>query len=234
MPDSYDIDSDNDGITDNEEWQRENFHISPSEKDENKNGWDDTYDVTLNGNYYLVEDTDNDGLPDFIDTDSDEDGMSDFIEGCDINNDGLPEINLSNFDSDNDGLDDAFDIIPGWITACNSGGSNAPLPDLNKNGVREWRDSGNKIPGEENFLAEELIYVYPNPSRGKFIINLPEFLEEQAIKFSLYSLSGKLVFKKTITTQQNNIDATKIDYGVYIAKFQSGTFRHSERLVINR
>ncbi len=234
IPDSNDIDSDNDGITDNEEWQHENFHISPSENDENKNGWDDIYDATLNGNYYIAEDTDNDGLPDFIDTDSDEDGISDFIEGCDINNDGLPEINLANFDSDNDGLDDSFDIIDGWITACNSGGSKAPLPDLNKNGIREWRDSENKIPGEENFLTEGFIYVYPNPSRGKFYVNLPEFLEEQTIEFSLFSLDGKLLLRKTITTQQNSINATKIDHGIYIAKFQSGAFTLSQRLIINR
>ncbi len=236
IPDSYDIDSDNDGITDNEEWQRENFYISPSEKDENRNGWDDTYDVTLNGNYYLAEDTDNDGFPDFIDTDSDEDGISDFIEGCDINNDGLPKINFSYFDSDNDGLDDAFDIIQGWITACNSCGSNAPLPDLNKNGIREWRDTSKSIRDEENFLTDKIIFVYPNPSRGKFAINLPASLGEQTIEFSLFSLVGKLLLQQTITTHQNSIDATKIDPGIYVAKFQLGACACtlSQRLIISR
>ena len=234
IPDSFDIDSDNDGITDNEEWQREGFFIEPTGNDINLNGWDDAYDSFLEGYYYKAEDTNKDGTPDFIDIDSDKDGISDIIEGYDINKDGLPDINPLNIDSDGDGLDDAFDIISDWIAGGNSTGSNAPLPDLNKNGIREWRDSKNGIPEEENFFSADLIFLYPNPSQGKFAVNLPISNEEETVNFFLFSMTGKLLFEKIITTQQNNIDATNIGCGIYFAKIQSNTFTHTESLIINR
>ena len=139
IPDNFDIDSDNDGITDNEEWQKEGNYIIPSETDVNKNGWDDAYDTELDGVYYKPEDTDGNGIPDFIDSDSDGDGSTDNQEAFDMDNDGFADIVQIYIDDDNDGLDDAYDLISCWSLGCNSTGSNSPLPGLNKNGIRDWR-----------------------------------------------------------------------------------------------
>lgn len=235
IPDSFDIDSDNDGITDNQEWQREGFYVHPAEKDINFNGWDDAYDnsPTIGGNYYDAVDTDKDGIPDFLDTDSDNDGISDYIEGCDSNHDSIPEIIFLNNDSDHDGLDDAFDTILCWTNACNSAGSKVLLPDFNKNGIRDWRDFDNSIPGEKNFSMADKIFLYPNPAKKEFTVNIPISLTGQATKLLMFSAGGYLVFQKTITSEQNTVNIVNYNSGVYIIKLQFNTLIHSERLVIN-
>ena len=236
IPNSFDIDSDNDGITDNEEWQRESYFVQPSLKDINFNGWDDAYDNSylIGGNYYKAVDSDNDGEPDFTDSDSDEDGISDYIEGCDINNDNLPDILFLYFDSDNDGLDDAFDVVSCWTEECNSIGSNSPLPDFNKSGIRDWRDAQNSVPGDDNFLTVDQIMIYPNPSKGVFSIYIPNSNEQEQCKLFLFSLSGMLVEERIITSLENSINFKNLNSGVYILKLQSATLTHSKQIIINR
>ena len=62
-----------------------------------------------NLNVTAMADTDNDGVPDYVDLDSDNDGIPDKVEGCDIDtdNDGIP--NCLDSDSDNDGCDDVIE-----------------------------------------------------------------------------------------------------------------------------
>ncbi len=231
IPDSYDIDSDNDGILDNEEWQREGFYIKPKNIDINSNGWDDAYDNFAGGNYYKAVDTDKDGQSDFIDIDSDNDEISDFIEGYDINKDGIPETYPINFDSDFDGLDDSFDNVCGWTIKCNPVGCCAPLPDLNKNGIRDWRDTTNY----HISIPEAVVcLLYPNPTMGIINVNLPVDLFEQTVHFSLISLSGELLFREIITDMKCNIDLTHIKSGTYFTKIQSEAFIYTNRLIINR
>ncbi len=228
IPDSYDIDSDNDGIIDIEEWQCEGFYSQPENIDINLNGWDDAFDVFVGGNYYKAIDTDMDGQSDFIDIDSDNDGIYDFIEGYDTNEDGIPEICAINLDSDSDGLDDSFDCVQGWILNSNYLGCNAPLPDLNKNGIRAWRDT------IKNYtLIPEQAYLYPNPSIGIITVRLPAKLYEQTTYFSLFSLSGELLFREAITDMQCNIDLTHIKCGIYLAKIQSEEFIQTYQIIIN-
>ncbi len=103
-PDYLDIDSDNDGIVDVIEAQSTNAYINPVATDTNANGILDVYENLGN-----PVDTDGDTIPDYLDTNSDDDFYSDLIEAWDINNDGTANTVASNIDSDNDGLDDAFD-----------------------------------------------------------------------------------------------------------------------------
>ena len=144
--DSLDIDSDNDGIPDNIEWQTETDgeYIPPTGNDSNNNGWDDAYDTDSGGTYYNPVDTDGNSIPDYLDTDSDGDGVWDYIEGHDINADGIPDEIRLYVDSDNDGLDDAYDTFNDNSqqpsSPDNEIGSNAPLQDFDLDGIRDWRD----------------------------------------------------------------------------------------------
>ncbi|MFD1161621.1 LamG-like jellyroll fold domain-containing protein [Hwangdonia seohaensis] len=94
--DFLDIDSDNDGIPDNVEAQPTIGYVAPS----------GTYSSTgIDVNYGLgitVEDTDGDGIPDYIDLDSDNDGILDEAEN------GLP-IPTTDQDKDADGLINPFE-----------------------------------------------------------------------------------------------------------------------------
>jgi|GEM_PF-1759490 len=88
-PDYLDLDSDNDTISDANEG-------IPAVLDANDDGIaDNLVDLNLDGLHdsvgfsALARDTDNDGVPDYLDLDSDADGFSDQSEAGDFNNDGI-------------------------------------------------------------------------------------------------------------------------------------------------
>ena len=96
IPNYKDIDSDNDGIPDNVEAQSTTGYIQPS-------GSFSTTGVDLNYTAGITpQDTDGDGIPDYIDPDSDNDGTPDISEN------GMGNT-LSGTDTDADGLDDNFE-----------------------------------------------------------------------------------------------------------------------------
>lgn len=216
-----DIDSDNDGITDNQEWQLEGSYVSASGKDINQNGWDDAYDTFMKGKYYGAVDTNNDGIPDYLDIDSDDDGVDDMVEGYDLDNDGSCDIVLENRDSDKDGLDDAFDIVACWKDGSNTSGSSSPLPDSNRNGIRDWRDIG------ENNID---IVLYPNPVRETIFVRTNSNQFEAT--FSLYSINGSLLVERPISNWDNSVDVSSYKRGAYIAKIHLGTLSKSKSVII--
>ncbi len=113
--------------------------------DSDQDGIPDAYEFGASG-LTALEDTDNDGTPDYLDSDSDGDGIPDALEfgsnpaifsdsdgdgiadhlDLDSDNDGIPddvESGQSGQDSDGDGIDDTFDVDE-------TGGS-----DLDGNGI---------------------------------------------------------------------------------------------------
>ncbi len=127
LPNRIDIDSDNDGICDIDEGQ----HILLKSGNTTKQP-----DVKT----LAAVDTDADGTPDFIDLDSDDDGIPDAVEGHDSNKDGQPDTVPVGSDSDGDGLDDAFDTVPGPDPVYNAAGSNAPMQNSDNDDLPDWRD----------------------------------------------------------------------------------------------
>ncbi|MEE9349075.1 MAG: gliding motility-associated C-terminal domain-containing protein [Flavobacteriaceae bacterium] len=116
-PNYLDIDSDNDGIVDNIEAQASDAYLTPNNV-VNANGFDTAYPSGLN-----PVDSDMDTVFDYIDINSDNDIKDDILEAWDANNDSLPDTIPSGIDSDNDGLDDNFDV-DGNSNINNGGASN--------------------------------------------------------------------------------------------------------------
>ncbi|MEP3628915.1 MAG: DUF4347 domain-containing protein, partial [Hyphomicrobiales bacterium] len=122
-----DIDSDNDGITDNIEAQTTIGFIAPSGTgdpanggtfvDANRDGLDDNFDAGLiaggaaNGVGFTPVDTDGDGDADFVDTDSDNEGGNDTAEAGLIGT--VTGLSADMNDADGDGLFDVFDTQNG-------------------------------------------------------------------------------------------------------------------------
>ncbi|MEP7252035.1 MAG: T9SS type A sorting domain-containing protein, partial [Ginsengibacter sp.] len=165
-PDYLDIDSDNDGITDNIEGPSTAGYFLPSGVDSDKDGLDDAYDNTASfgGHGIFVIDTDGDNLPDYRDLDTDGDGYPDRKEGNDWNFNGLSDENttLTNVDTDGDGLDDRFDLdnTSAKVTSGNmgNGGTTAGTPfpgtravvqkSVPTAGNRDWRWVPSVLPVE--------------------------------------------------------------------------------------
>jgi hypothetical protein len=111
-----DIDSDNDGITDNVEAQSTTSYKVPTDKDKDGDGINDIYETTpqigvYGGGGLTAYDRDGDTTPDYRDTDTDNDGVPDRNEG-DRN---APFVTIvqatidASGDTDGDGLMDVFD-----------------------------------------------------------------------------------------------------------------------------
>ena len=131
IPNELDLDSDNDGILDTIEAQS-NLLVGSSTLDNNKDG---VYDVFGSGIVPL--DTDQDGIPDYLDLDADNDGIYDLDESGtnsannDIDTDGIK--NFRELDSDNDQCSDVIEA--GYLGNTNATlGSTIP-PIVNANGV---------------------------------------------------------------------------------------------------
>lgn len=154
-----DIDSDGDGIPDLIESQSTENFVAPSGIDTDGDGLDDAYDNDCQpcGNIYgspitpYDHDGAIDGLPDYLDYDSDEDGTMDYAEAWDTDFDGSPEIQSLGVDTDQDGLDDAFDRDSGLMNSTGAdNGMNHPneLPDIDNDGQPNWRDGITALPIE--------------------------------------------------------------------------------------
>ena len=151
-----DIDSDNDGITDNVEGQSTAGYVLPGSVDTDGDGLLDTYD-SQGGAYTAggVIPNNHDGTdnPDYLDTNSDNDGTPDVVEGHDLNLNGLPDdlVSLTGLDTDGDGLDDRFDLAVGPnVTTQGMGspsipGSVGPLQSTSGGG-QDWRNGFYTLP----------------------------------------------------------------------------------------
>ncbi|WP_445385514.1 T9SS type B sorting domain-containing protein [Robiginitalea sp. IMCC44478] len=117
IPDYLDIDSDNDGILDNVEAQTTSGYICPSGIDADGNGLDDAYEETPGSCGGLIPvDTDKDKVKDYLDIDSDNDGILDNVEAQ--STPGF--IAASGQDSNNNGLDDAYERTGDGVCNFNS------------------------------------------------------------------------------------------------------------------
>ena len=125
VPNRYDLDSDNDGLSD---------LIEAGAVDRDHNGVvDDAADSSVTTYTTVVPDFDRDGVPDFLDTDSDQDGRFDLVEagGVDLDENGTIDDLV---DQNGDGWDDRLllEVLP--------------LPDTDNDGNPDTLDSDGNTP----------------------------------------------------------------------------------------
>ncbi|MFM2586761.1 Ig-like domain-containing protein [Vibrio sp. TBV020] len=150
IQDYFDRDSDNDGLPDRIEMNRRAI----SQVDTDMDGIDDVWDVEALGgtdedndgidDIYSQIDTDEDGVPDYLDTDSDNDGISDSQEQLSVSASGL-DMNLN-------GVDDAFDPEFTLGIDDNNDGVDDHVyhhRDFDRDGIYDFRDTdsdGDTVP----------------------------------------------------------------------------------------
>ena len=107
-----DLDSDNDGVTDiieaggvdtDEDGRVDN------NADTNSDGYANTFDPVNGGTELAINDTDDDGIDDYLDLDSDGDGIGDIVEAGGTDTDGNGVVDGAFTDVDGDGWSNTFD-----------------------------------------------------------------------------------------------------------------------------
>jgi Secretion system C-terminal sorting domain len=108
-PNPYDIDCDNDGLTDILEAGMGNDVNNDGTTDNTtgNDGWDDVIDAGVS---LVLRNTDGTGDFDFLDADADDDGIPDNVEAISTSGYLLPLL----VDTDNDGLIDVYDPVIGF------------------------------------------------------------------------------------------------------------------------
>ena len=155
FPNFMDIDSDDDGVTDNSEAQSTGAYVTllymDTETGGTTDGIDDSYDndtVNFGGSGVVPVDSDGDGTADYLDLDSDNSEEIDAIEGHDTNGDGVingadvPNANTGLFigtDSDLDGLDDGFDNNVALVDPTNVNLNPNSHPSFDAGPDTDWR-----------------------------------------------------------------------------------------------
>ncbi|NQX81048.1 MAG: gliding motility-associated C-terminal domain-containing protein [Flavobacteriaceae bacterium] len=161
IPNNKDIDSDGDGILDTVEAQSDLYNIIlPEGIDENGNGLDDAFEQEGLLGIEPV-DTDGDDIPDYLDSDSDDDQLPDLLEAHDFDFNGEADYYpKGNFDISNNGLNEEFqasnhidyyyfDYYFNLDLNHNFGKYLGDLPDLDLDGIPNFRDTDDDNDGEE-------------------------------------------------------------------------------------
>ncbi|MEO1050283.1 MAG: T9SS type A sorting domain-containing protein [Bacteroidota bacterium] len=159
IADVFDLDSDNDGITDLAEAGGTDIDGNGQVDDfldSDGDGLANMVDPDNGGTVLAIPNSDGNGNPDYLDADSDDDGINDIVEGHDNNNDGRAEWDTNNnrildasegdADADGDGILDAFDR--------DEEGRIAFLPDADNDGLFNYRDSDDDGDGISTFIED--------------------------------------------------------------------------------
>jgi uncharacterized repeat protein (TIGR01451 family) len=223
-PDYMDIDADGDGILDLLETQASSSSYvdvfnglnTPVGSDTDHDGLDNNFEQmpttplnsdgsgSINASYGGY-----DNVPDYLDTDSDNDGILDGVEGYDSDYNGIQDILPFGFDSDQDGLDDAFDTFDlfsaiGATAQDNIIGTNATLEEDAGTGLpnRLWRTFGMPLPVilkdlKATPMSSSILVTWNTLSE----INSDYFTVERSIDGNSFDALGNVTSKGGINTK---------------------------------
>ena len=256
-----DIDSDDDGITDNVEGQTTAGYILPTGTDTDGDGIDNAYDnnnAAFGGNANNgITPNNHDGLdnPDYTDTDSDNDGVSDLKEGT-----GNAGASLTiTTDADGDGLLDQFDTFNlnvlttnlqnnvsitgmgagGSATGPSPAGSNVGAPKTNAGAPnRDWRNS--LVVLAVNLTTFNVVYnanVTTVLWTAANEVNFNHYVVERSVDGVLFQPLTTVAARGTggdYSTPDNNLpNVNKVYYRLQLVT-NDGHFTYSKVIVISR
>ena len=180
----------------------------------------DLEDVNGDGNL-ANDDTDNDGIPDYLDNDDDGDMVLTEFEYVFDAGRSLDEI--TNVDTDLDGIPnylDNDDDGDGVLTINEDyNGNNNPMDDdTNSNEIPDYLDNEVALGLTENQLIK-LIQIYPNPAEN--FISIANQSEWSIDKISIYAINGSKVKEVNNFNNNQTIDVSTLQSGLYLISIQT-------------
>ncbi|OJX49440.1 MAG: hypothetical protein BGO88_14435 [Flavobacterium sp. 38-13] len=178
----------------------------------------------LNGDGNLEnDDTDGDGIPNFLDNDDDGDMVLTSFEyvftsgrnsdaansALDTDNDGIPNY----LDNDDDG-DGVLTINEDY-----NRNNNPADDDTNNNGLPDFLERAVALGVNEHAL-NNLISLYPNPASN--LLNIDNRTNEVISNIAIYSINGMLVKQVPNAANVTSIPVSELQTGMYFVKMEVG------------
>lgn len=176
----------------------------------------------LNGDGNLEnDDTDVDGIPNFLDNDDDGDMILTSAEYVFTNTGRNTDVLL---DTDNDGIpnyldndDDGDGVLT--IDEDYNHNNNPSDDDTNNNGIPDYLESAVALGVKSNDFRN-LVSLYPNPAST--ILSIENGSGEEIKSVSIYSITGALVKQINNVQEIKTISISELQNGMYFVKMQVG------------
>ena len=183
-----------------------------------------TADEDLNNDGNLAnDDTDGDGIPNFLDNDDDGDMVLTSFEYVFNSNPDDKNSAMNLLDTDNDGIPnylDNDDDGDGILTINeDANGNNNPMDDdSNGNGIPDYLDSPQLSTIQNSAITS--ISIYPNPTSDAFFVSNKS--DQEISHIEVYSINGMLVKEIRNTAETTVIDVSNLQTGIYFVKLTVG------------
>lgn len=166
------------------------------------------------------DDTDLDGIPNYLDNDDDGDLILTSVEYVFSKTNSTLSVNVI-LDTDNDGIpnyldnDDDGDGLLTWIEDYNHDG-NPGNDDTNASGTPDYLESSVALGVNPASLTNDAIKVYPNPTTN--VLNIQNNTDDTNASIEIYSISGAKVKSLKSTESLTTISVSDLQTGVYFVK----------------
>ena len=178
-------------------------------------------DEDINGDTNLAnDDTDFDGLPNYLDNDDDGDLILTNVEYVfgrssqnttsiiDTDNDSIPNY----LDNDDDG-----DGVLTFNEDYNTNGNPAD-DDTNTNGIADYLEAAVALGVSSNAINEDAITLYPNPTSN--VLNIDNKSGQEIKNITVYAINGAKVKQIKTSDSLTSIAVNDLQSGVYFVKIE--------------
>jgi hypothetical protein len=179
-----------------------------------------TADEDLNADTNLAnDDTDADGIPNFIDNDDDGDMILTSVEYV-FNRSANGA--LAYLDTDNDGIlnyldndDDGDHILT--INEDYDHNNNPADDDTNANTIPDYLESAVAL-GVNNFDIKKSVTIYPNPASS--VLNIDNKSSETISNIAVYNINGSLIKEIKSSEAMQAVPVSDLQSGIYFVKIE--------------
>ena len=191
-----------------------------------------TVDEDLNADTNLAnEDTDLDGIPNFIDNDDDGDMILTSVEYV-FTRSTNSTMSLSDTDGDTipnylDNDDDGDGVLT--INEDYNNNNNPADDDTNGNSIPDYLENAVAL-GVNNFAIQNEVTIYPNPASS--ILNIENKSNESVAAISIYNLNGAMVKEVKSSTSLQSIAVADLQSGIYFVNLIYKNQKNSRKLII--
>lgn len=194
----------------------------------------------VNGNGDLNDDdTDGDGIPNYLDDDDDGDTVLTNIEIVFGRSNGTIASRAAFLDTDSDGIPDHLDFDDdgdGVLTLDEdyNGNGDPTDDDVNTNGIPDYLDNA-QLSVADISTNTNLFSVYPNPASNQIFVKFAESgFWGDSVKTRVYDYQGRLIVEvtQTISNSEFKMDVSQLAAGSYLLIVEKNNFLKAKKFVV--